>query len=56
MDEDSKLAAKISGGDFTAKEVKYHACRVKYQTQAESRFRKIQCTQQYHLPRNKLLA
>ena len=39
--EDSKLAAKISGGDFTAKEVKYHACcRVKYQTQAESRFRK----------------
>ena len=34
--EDSKLAAKISGGDL-----KYHACcRVKYQTQAELRFRK----------------
>ena len=36
--EDSKLNTRLTGIDFSAKEVKYHAhCRVKYQTQAEVR-------------------
>lgn len=40
MMEDDKLAAKLSGADFTAKEIKYHGvCRVKYQTEAEARMK-----------------
>ena len=36
--EDSKFLARVTGVNFSAKEVKYHAyCRIKYQTEAKGK-------------------